>query len=312
MPCRPVRTTKLTQDKNDEKPQDVDRLVEQLFKRADADQAQLLGPGGLLTPLTQRVLNRALDVELAEHLGPVKTSSPPRTRTAPTVHKREDGYKIQPHRGVNDDVRERWYRSLRTSHRTRCHGLRVGQDPQVPTAACPRGACRTRRRELCTTRAIASTCGTTVVAAGTGFADGLGEGGQVVVIGGGRGEAAFVTDHLPAFGGGDARSVYLAQVPGMRLCDGRQWTHDSGGIRVHVRQRRNGRMLTRRPAATTRTSHPTRVLSRTEVFVTTRLRRVDTMESGPATSTCTPRSTAHTGYGFRPTETPYRSILLSV
>jgi transposase-like protein len=37
--------------------------------RADADQAQLLGPEGLLTQLTQRVLNRALDVELAEHLG---------------------------------------------------------------------------------------------------------------------------------------------------------------------------------------------------------------------------------------------------
>jgi putative transposase len=48
---------------------DVDRLAEQLLDRADADQAQLLGPDGLLTQLTQRVLNRALDVELAEHLG---------------------------------------------------------------------------------------------------------------------------------------------------------------------------------------------------------------------------------------------------
>jgi transposase-like protein len=48
---------------------DVDQLADQLLDRADADQAQLLGPEGLLTQLTQRVLNRALDVELAEHLG---------------------------------------------------------------------------------------------------------------------------------------------------------------------------------------------------------------------------------------------------
>lgn len=48
---------------------DVDVLAEQLLDRADADQAQLLGPNGLLTELTQRVLNRALDAELAEHLG---------------------------------------------------------------------------------------------------------------------------------------------------------------------------------------------------------------------------------------------------
>ena len=47
----------------------VEQLAEQLLDRADADQAQLLGPDGLLTRLTQRVLDRALDVELAEHLG---------------------------------------------------------------------------------------------------------------------------------------------------------------------------------------------------------------------------------------------------
>jgi transposase-like protein len=50
-------------------PGDVEQLAEQLMDRAEADQAQLLGPDGLLTQLTQRVLNRALDVELAEHLG---------------------------------------------------------------------------------------------------------------------------------------------------------------------------------------------------------------------------------------------------
>lgn len=59
----------MTEDRNAGRPQDVERLAEQLLDRADADQAQLLGPGGLLTQLTQRVLNRALDAELAEHLG---------------------------------------------------------------------------------------------------------------------------------------------------------------------------------------------------------------------------------------------------
>lgn len=49
--------------------EDVEQLAEQLLDRADADQAQLLGSDGLLTQLTQRVLNRALDAELAEHLG---------------------------------------------------------------------------------------------------------------------------------------------------------------------------------------------------------------------------------------------------
>lgn len=49
--------------------EDVEHLAEQLLDRADAEQAQLLGPDGLLTQLTQRVLDRALDVELAEHLG---------------------------------------------------------------------------------------------------------------------------------------------------------------------------------------------------------------------------------------------------
>jgi transposase-like protein len=48
---------------------DVEELAEQLLKRADAEQAQLLGPDGLFTQLTQRVLDRALDIELTEHLG---------------------------------------------------------------------------------------------------------------------------------------------------------------------------------------------------------------------------------------------------
>ncbi|WP_372460272.1 IS256 family transposase [Nocardia coffeae] len=61
----------MAQDNNDEQQlaPDVDGLADQLLGRADAESAQLLGPDGLLTQLTQRVLNRALDAELAEHLG---------------------------------------------------------------------------------------------------------------------------------------------------------------------------------------------------------------------------------------------------
>lgn len=59
----------MTEETDADHPQDVDRLAEQLLDRADAEQAQLLGADGLLTQLTQRVLNRALDTELAEHLG---------------------------------------------------------------------------------------------------------------------------------------------------------------------------------------------------------------------------------------------------
>uniref|UniRef100_UPI001C3F30AC transposase n=1 Tax=Nocardia araoensis TaxID=228600 RepID=UPI001C3F30AC len=59
----------MAQETNDPHTPDVDALAEQLLDRADADSAQLLGPDGLLTQLTQRVLNRALDAELTEHLG---------------------------------------------------------------------------------------------------------------------------------------------------------------------------------------------------------------------------------------------------
>jgi len=48
---------------------DVDGIVEQLLETADACDADLLGPDGLLTQVTQRLLERALETELTEHLG---------------------------------------------------------------------------------------------------------------------------------------------------------------------------------------------------------------------------------------------------
>lgn len=45
--------------------QHFDRLMD----RVDRDGLELLGPGGVLTELTSRIMNRAMDVELTEHLG---------------------------------------------------------------------------------------------------------------------------------------------------------------------------------------------------------------------------------------------------
>lgn len=46
-----------------------DEMVDRLVAQADAEEVELLGPEGLLSDLTRRVLERAMDVELTEHLG---------------------------------------------------------------------------------------------------------------------------------------------------------------------------------------------------------------------------------------------------
>jgi putative transposase len=46
-----------------------DELVEALMAKVDAEGLELLGPDGLLTELTSRIMNRAMDVERTEHLG---------------------------------------------------------------------------------------------------------------------------------------------------------------------------------------------------------------------------------------------------
>jgi putative transposase len=45
------------------------RLAQELVARARAEGVDLMGPGGLLTSLTKRVLETALEAELSEHLG---------------------------------------------------------------------------------------------------------------------------------------------------------------------------------------------------------------------------------------------------
>lgn len=46
-----------------------DELIEELMARVDAEGVELLGPDGVLNAITSRLMNRALDVELTEHLG---------------------------------------------------------------------------------------------------------------------------------------------------------------------------------------------------------------------------------------------------
>ena len=46
-----------------------DDLIEKLMAQVDAQGVELLGPDGVLTELTKRIMERALDVERSEHLG---------------------------------------------------------------------------------------------------------------------------------------------------------------------------------------------------------------------------------------------------
>ena len=46
-----------------------DELVDRLMAQVDAEGLELLGPDGVLTELTSRILSRGLKVEMADHLG---------------------------------------------------------------------------------------------------------------------------------------------------------------------------------------------------------------------------------------------------
>jgi putative transposase len=53
----------------DVEPELVVKVAEELLDSSDASGARLLGEDGLLTQVTKAVLERALSVEMAEHLG---------------------------------------------------------------------------------------------------------------------------------------------------------------------------------------------------------------------------------------------------
>ena len=46
-----------------------DDLVDRLMAQVDDEGLELLGPEGVLTELTSRILSRGLEVEMTEHLG---------------------------------------------------------------------------------------------------------------------------------------------------------------------------------------------------------------------------------------------------
>jgi hypothetical protein len=71
---------------------DEDReLAERLAAEASERGLDLVGPEGVLTGLTKRVLEAGLEAELTEHLGYDKRGREPRRRQLPQRHKAEDG-----------------------------------------------------------------------------------------------------------------------------------------------------------------------------------------------------------------------------
>ena len=53
-----------------------DELVDELLAGARTEE-EIVGPGGLLSQLTKRLVERAMDVELTEHLGYERGQAPP-------------------------------------------------------------------------------------------------------------------------------------------------------------------------------------------------------------------------------------------
>lgn len=82
----------------------------------------------------------------------------------------------------------------------------------------------------------------------------VGQGDKVVLVGVGR-QGCRVAHQLPAAGSGDPAGVCDAEVPGMRLADGRQRPHHGGGVGVDVRQRRHRILGAPGPAAATGNIH---------------------------------------------------------
>ena len=62
-------TTDGRSDQRPARPLIDDETLDRLMDRVDAEGLELLGPDGVLTELTSRIMNRALEAEMAEHLG---------------------------------------------------------------------------------------------------------------------------------------------------------------------------------------------------------------------------------------------------
>lgn len=86
------------------------------------------------------------------------------------------------------------------------------------------------------------------------FPDSVGQRDKVVLVGVGR-QRCGVAHQLPAARCRDTARVTEAQIPGVRLADGRQRTHHGCGVGVDVCQRRHRVMGAPRPAAATGNIH---------------------------------------------------------
>jgi hypothetical protein len=60
-------------------------VAEQLVAQAREKGVELVGPGGLLSQLTKRVLETALDAEMTDHLGYDKHDQPAATAATPAT-----------------------------------------------------------------------------------------------------------------------------------------------------------------------------------------------------------------------------------
>lgn len=62
-------TTTISEEHMGNKPVIDDDTLDSLMARVEAEGLELLGPGGVLTELTSKIMNRALEAEMSQHLG---------------------------------------------------------------------------------------------------------------------------------------------------------------------------------------------------------------------------------------------------
>jgi len=61
-------TTTTNDDRSDE-PVIDEATLDELMSRVDEEGLELLGPDGVLTEITSKIMNRALEAEMSDHLG---------------------------------------------------------------------------------------------------------------------------------------------------------------------------------------------------------------------------------------------------
>ena len=150
-----------------------DEVIDQLLAGAQSEQ-EIAGPGGLLAQLTRRLVQRAMEVELTDHLGYDPHAEPPggvgntRNGTSPkrliTEHgqvdidaPRDRDGSFEPRivrkrqrrfEGFDDKILALYARGLSTrdisAHLQEIYGVQVGRDLISKVRGCP-GACRSLR-----------------------------------------------------------------------------------------------------------------------------------------------------------------------